>query len=374
MKKLLFIPFLALIASCSEKASEAEMPTALNFSYTLDTVMVDAGDGFVFLNRLLATAALSPDQKTLFNFNPGEVELEVIDLVDLRVRERIKLESEGPLGVGNPSSLSVAQDGGFAFINFFDARLFNPALDSMGLLHIRREQFEGLGLNESLNPTISVSTDGEQLFVPYGPEDESLPQLGLAVVSIADKALRKIPLDIYARLQPYVMSLLQEGQVQMRTIEPVYFKQIEDRLLISSASLNELYILDLETDSVSHRVYQSTITQNSKKVPERTTMDSPEEMRTRFRAINEDVTFGDFYFDDQKKRYWRFSQELDRMIGDSATFKRVVTLFDEDLQQIHEEELPIDLFSFKFFKDGKLYSHINVEDELGFVVYTFDLN
>ena len=28
--------------------------------------------------------------------------------------------------------------------------------------------------------------------------------------------------------------------------------------------------------------------------------------------------------------------------------------------------------SYPFFKDGKLYSYVNVEDELGFAVFTFD--
>jgi len=84
------------------------------------------------------------------------------------------------------------------------------------------------------------------------------------------------------------------------------------------------------------------------------------------------VSFSRFYYDDFHKKFWRFSMDLDKKIGDSAVLKEVVTLFDENLNQLHEEVIPIPHFGFKFFKDGKLYSYVNVEDELCFVVFTFN--
>jgi hypothetical protein len=36
-----------------------------------------------------------------------------------------------------------------------------------------------------------------------------------------------------------------------------------------------------------------------------------------------------------------------------------------------EAEFKIDPNGFKFFKDGKLWSYVNVEDELGFAVMEF---
>lgn len=60
--------------------------------------------------------------------------------------------------------------------------------------------------------------------------------------------------------------------------------------------------------------------------------------------------------------------ELDRMIGDSATYTRILTIFDKDLNQLHEEKVDFtEMGSLTFFKDGTLYSYINLEDELGFV-------
>lgn len=374
MRKLYFLFLLALMASCGEKASESEMTTALDFSYTLDTVMVDAGDGFVFLNRLLATAAFYPDQKTLYNFNPKTIELELIDMEEWKVKERVRMDEEGPLGVGNPRDLAISDDGTFFFLNYFDAHVFDADLAAMKQINITKDNFEGLDEDEVLGHDFVISDTGDQLFVSFGVDDETIPSRGLAIVSLTDQSLKKIPLEIFDRLQDYICTLIIDGEVQMRTAEPVYYHQTGEKVLISSHNYNEIYELDLKTDSLILHTYQSSITQNRKTIPEKKTFSSPAEMMKNFRKMNDEIAFGKLIFDKEKRNFWRVSQELDRMIGDSATFKRVLTLFDEDLQQIHEEELPIDFFSFKFFKDGKLYSHINVDDELGFAVYTFDLN
>jgi len=375
MKKLLPLLAISLLFSCRETSnSESDARTDFDFSYTIDTVMINPGEGFLYLKSQLAAASISPDKKTLYNYNGESVELEVIDLEKLTLKERIKMESEGPLGTGNPMALSISKDGNFSFLNFYDIRKFNPTLDSMGIFRIRREQFKGLESSETLNPGFIVSDEGTQLFVPYGPEDEASPQRGIGILSLKEKSLIKIPLEIYSRLQPYVMTLFQDGKMQMQTIEPVHFNQVGKRLLISSQNFNDAYILNLETDSISHKVYQSILTKNSKKIPEKTKLDSQDEMRANFTAMNEQVNFGQFYFDEKENRFWRVSRDLDRMIGDSATFKQVITVFDEKLNQLHEARVPINFFSYKFFKDGKLYSFVNVEDELGFEVFTFKLN
>ncbi len=132
--------------------------------------------------------------------------------------------------------------------------------------------------------------------------------------------------------------------------------------------------MDLETDSISHKVFHSNLTEDSKKIPETVSFEvnTPDDVEAVLAKSDGQVSFGRFYYDDFNKKFWRFSQELDRKIGDSAVYKEVVTFFDEDLNQLHEEVFPGDYMGFKFFREGKLYSYLNVEDELGFAVFTFD--
>ncbi|WP_057936868.1 DUF4221 family protein [Algoriphagus resistens] len=70
---LLFLLLLAVSVSCASKES-AENTAATNsieFSYEVDTVMVDAGDEFIYVNRKLSSSGLSPDGKYLYSFKSG---------------------------------------------------------------------------------------------------------------------------------------------------------------------------------------------------------------------------------------------------------------------------------------------------------------
>ena len=172
--------------SCSNQSDEST-ESKFDFSYSIDTVMVDPGDGIIYLKRGLNTAALSPDKKMLFNFNPDIPEFEVIDLESLILDRRIKMEKEGPLGTGDPSGVLISTDGKFFFTSFVDVREFNAQLDSLKTYTIPKEKFEGLNADESLGADFHVSADGKYLFVPYGPEDLQKAKNGLAIVELSTR-------------------------------------------------------------------------------------------------------------------------------------------------------------------------------------------
>ena len=371
MKKLTIVILALFCFSCGGPI-EGEENKDFDFSYSVDTLMIDPGDGFFYLKRGLSLAALTPDKKQLLSFNPEAAEMEVIDLEQLNLADRIKMEREGPQGTGNPRSILISDDGKFFFTSFLDVREFNAQLDSMKIYKIRTEKFKELNLDEALGSDYQISPDGKYLFVPYGPEDYLKPNAGIGILKLDDLSLKKIPMDLWERSHAYVRTFLEDGNPVSWTIESVYADPIDKRLLLSSHNFNEVYILDLATDSISHKVFQSKLTQNSKKVPSKTTYDSPSEMRGIIQVQEEQVVFSKFYYDDSRELFLRFSRDLDRKIGDSTVFKNVTTIFDKNLNQLHEEEVPISYFAHKFFKDGKLYSYVNVEDELGFAVFTFD--
>jgi hypothetical protein len=372
MKKQLAFILLALVSLSCSNQSDNSTQEEFDFSYTVDTVMIDSGDGFFYLKRGLGLAALTPDQKQLVNFNPEAAEMEMIDLEELNLADRMKMEKEGPQGTGNPRNLTISSDGNFFFSSFMDIRVFNAQLDSMKLYKIRSQKFEGLNSDESLSQDYQLSPDGKYVFVPYGSEKYKKADTGIAVVALEDFQLKKIPMDLWERSQAHIRTFLQDGKPVSWTNEFVYADPIGNQLLLSSHNFNEVYILDLTSDSISHKVFQSKFTQDCKRIPAKTTTDSPEEMRSLMLSSTEQVEFSKFYYDDHHDNFWRFSRELDRKIGDSTDFKNVTTIFDKNLNQLHEEVTPISFYGFKFFKDGKLWSYVNVDDELGFAVFTFD--
>lgn len=372
MKNLVYILFIALLTSCGGISSESDTNPGFldNFSYTIDTVMIDAGEDFIFLQSL-NFSSLSPDGELLYCYNNKDLQLEVIDLNQLRLKEKIKLDREGPKGVGNSSTIKISKNGDFFFLGFSGIHQLDPKLENMTSYALRKQKFESLEPDESLDFGFSISEDGQTAYVAYGKEDEDQAKSGLAVISLKDLSLRKIPVKIWESLQPYVRTLIENGKMQMRTFEPVYKTQIGNKLLLSSGNFNEVYVVDLLTDSVRHITYTSTLTRNTKTVPEKPIANSNEEMRELFDQANREVEFKEFHFDDKSRKFFRFSRDVSRTIADSVVYKTVLTLFDEELNQIHEEEVPLGIFGFRFFKNGKLWTFVNVEDELGFAVMDF---
>ncbi|MFC3416448.1 DUF4221 family protein [Algoriphagus hitonicola] len=68
-KPLIFLVIAGSIA-CSSPENENGKSSSLETSYEIDTVMVDAGDHFFFLNWNLGISDISADKKILFNLNP----------------------------------------------------------------------------------------------------------------------------------------------------------------------------------------------------------------------------------------------------------------------------------------------------------------
>tara|TARA_R110002020_G_scaffold259559_1_gene473493 strand:+ start:2106 stop:2570 length:465 start_codon:yes stop_codon:yes gene_type:complete len=99
-KNIFFILTIAL-AGCSAKEFSQNENADFQFSYQLDTVMVDAGDHFFFLNWGLGLSDVSPDRKYLYNLNPDSYLLEIVDLDNLKLQKTVQLEKEGPNGIGN---------------------------------------------------------------------------------------------------------------------------------------------------------------------------------------------------------------------------------------------------------------------------------
>ena len=372
MKKAFLLIIIPVIFACGGNSSEKETNPGFleNFSYSIDTVMIDAGEDFIFLQSL-HISSLSPDGKLLYTYNYKDAQLEVIDLEKLQLKEKIKLEREGPLGVGTPNSLFISENGEFFFSGFTGLHRLDSSFQQMKQYGLRKQKFDSLEEDEALDFDISVSKDGKWAFAAYGKDGMGEAKKGLAVISLEDMSLRKIPASIWETQKPYIRTLIENGEMRMQTIEKVYLNQQQKKIILSSGNINEIYLIDLATDSVHTVQYHSQLTRNAKAVPEKPIANSNEEMRDMFQQANKEVEFRQMYYDDQSRKYFRFSRDVSKTIGDSIVYKTVMTLFDQNFQQIHEEEVPLDLFGLKFFKEGKLWSSVNLDDELGFAVMEF---
>jgi hypothetical protein len=93
-------------------------------------------------------------------------------------------------------------------------------------------------------------------------------------------------------------------------------------------------------------------------------------------AVNAQIHFGRFFWDDTRKLYFRLSQKAKEIASpdQKTNHETFIHAYDENLHLVGEAKLDVlqEKIYDQFFKDGKLWSYVNVKDELGFAVFTFD--
>jgi hypothetical protein len=145
---------------------------------------------------------------------------------------------------------------------------------------------------------------------------------------------------------------------------------INDQLLISTSAKNAIWKYDIQTDSLTEKAYESTLTSNIKKgnFPRQTS--SREELNSAREEKSKEVTFGDVIYDKDRKIFWRFSKEMDRLAAnDSIVYKTILTAFDEELNQLGEERILGNYITdlSPYLVDGQFWHFLNLEDEVAFV-------
>lgn len=365
---------LAALTSCGPKNSaENTEATTIDFTYELDTVMVDAGDNFIYLNRNLNSSGETHDGKYLYNFDPIKIALQVIDLENLVLEKSIPLELEGPNGIGSEfiSEVFVTTDGDIILSDDFTISVIdNDGNKSFGFKYGKHD-FKGEKLPEGkeIQSNEAFSKDGKKLVALYGEFMLDEYEDGVAVFDLENKLFHFKPLDIFKELEEHITILVIDDYEVSGSYIPIYLQLKGDSLIYSNSAKNVIYFLNLKTDSLTHKIYQSQYTspEASGKYPKRT--ESKEEYRKIGKERNKEVSYGSIFFDDQNDLYWRFAKEMDHMKGDTIQYKTVLTAFDPEFNQLHEELLPSDfVLSYKYFaRKGMIYTFLNIEDELAFI-------
>lgn len=370
MKKLTPLFSLLVFFACGEKDENNSENSDFAFSYSIDTVQVDPGDHLVYITGYMTTATPSSDKKVLYNLNPKSPELEIIDLDALSFQESIPLEKEGPEGIGKyVSDLIVTDQGDFFFIGYESLVKSNPGLDQYKRFSFQADKLSGdkLEENEGIDFGAIPSKDGNYFFGTYSVQMFQGKIGGLAIVDLNEMSLKKIPIPELENLVDFNINQYQDGRPMMSTIERIWLNEVDGKFYLTNSTRNEAFIYDPKLDSLFKKEFQSSITNNAKKGLYTKETNSDKEMSKAMKEKNKEVNFNELIYDDTNQKFWRVSSDLDRMIADSVVTKNILTIFDKDLNQIHEEKIDFNITSMlSFFKEGTLYSYINLEDEMGF--------
>ena len=378
MNKLrLFTPIiLAVLASCSSKnSSEGTNPSSRDITYELDTVMVDAGDEFIYVNWKLTTSDLSADEKYFYNFQTGANDpgLEIIDLENLKLERVIPMSMDGPNGIRSPymSDVYAHADGTIYLSDSYEFYHFDQEGNKLSTLNFENYEFEGEKLPEELRIDLNHTFDKENKRVITLYSDQKLVKapLGIAVFDLEKKHFYYKPLPALKEMENYRINFYMDNNLMGAMFSSFELMAKNDTLILSNSGSNELFFYNLKTDSLSSKAYSSQYTnfEITKSFPER--VDSESEYRDLLKETQKNVHYGPLIFDKQQEVYWRFTKEMDRMKGDTIVHKTVLTAFDRNFEQLSEKLLPEEyVLTYKFFmRGGMIYSFLNIDDEAAFV-------
>ncbi len=371
-KLFLVFPLACCIYSCSQPSQTVEQKRELKVS--LDTVRIDSKDEILFLNYFLNISSLDPSGDFLYNFNVPKTKLEKINLETLELDSLIQLEREGPNGIGGfPSTFMILADGSYLFYNGYTITKLDATGEKTLNLNLAKVDFiknlipAGFEMNIQSS---GISSDGNYFAALYGdPGYGSIPE-GILWVDLQNQTGKIISTDQLDFITENNIILSVEGRVQGANSSVVFFEPAKDKILLSSSAKNTLMIYDFGLDSMITKFYDSKITRNEPVPVETITVGDMEEFHRLRRERMKEVTFGKWYLDQETGSRWRFSKELDKVVGeDSLVYKTVVTGVDENLEMIGEHHLSSD-FVFPYqtrIRKGMIYTFLNENDELAFI-------
>ena len=371
-----------LLIACDEKgSSENTNPDNIleNLTFTVDTVVVDPGDEIIDLSNHLRLADISKDRKKLFLFTESDNQLSVINLDQLDLEKKIPYEKEGPNGVGSFLwNLDLISENKFYLMSFNTAAIFDFEGIKHETINLEEEEINGIKDKTLQNNRLKVTGDLKWYYtVPGSDFDKGDQAVELAIINRTNKEGKLFPLPALDLTKDYKVSLINGSMMQVYA-EEFFLAEFFDKLYITSSSTSDIYQIDPYNDSSVHHSYDLKQTPKEKTdPPSRNEFTEREAWREEINKIHTQITFGGLLWDESRKNFFRFANILIPSLSEDIPSKRQVFLlaFDENLTLIGETEIEdLDEFpEFPFFKDGKLYSFVNVEDELGFAVLSFDL-
>ncbi|WP_339866980.1 DUF4221 family protein [uncultured Algoriphagus sp.] len=379
--KLCYLIGLFLLASCGQQPVEVQLPVANvfpDFNYVLDTVFIDAGEEKIYLDMELNMSDYSLNEGRLYNLTPESGRVEVIDLENHKLDSIINYKINGPNSVKQyfPFGIKKTLLGDTFFKEYHVIHKVNSAgkkTDSYELIN-RELSGDRLPFDTEIDGLGEISPDGSFLASFYGNFKIGGSVLGIAKVNLKDKSLKLIPIDFWDELKEYTVTVDYDIGKRNSSPELKFLLLNGPDIILSTSASNELWYYDAESDSVIHREFHSRITSDKKSGKYRKDIKDQPLYMYWVKRKNDEVVFGPLVKDHQAHLFYRYSRELDKSNPTKPKYVFVLTVFDEKLDQIHEQRLQNSIpiigkyFEGKtFVHKGSIYSYLKKADELAFI-------
>lgn len=376
---------LLLFFSCTEKASEQIGEGAIqiqtytenqldNLQITLDTLKVDVGEELVISSAYYGFG-LSEDGKSIFFSESQSSEIHEIDLAELKLIRRIPFEKDGPNRAPDfVESFDVLPGDEFMLANYAIQAIYNDQAEKIQDLKLQAEEYDGI--DESLgglHSSLEVSPDKKKAFSLPAPFGEFTA--GLAVLDLESKTGELLDLPALDLTQNFQVTFSQNGGMTTSG-DMIRMKKIKNQLVIYSGSTADIYLYDMQSDSLMLLKFDHQLVENQKKGTFKTQAASQEERREISAQIQRQISFYGFIWDESRQQYFRFGVKKNGLRETREPLPDDVYLFsyDPDFNLLGEKKIEelSNVFFNGFFFDGKIYNYRPVDEDPGFVVMTLE--
>lgn len=382
MRLLVGIVFLLILQACSQKKEKVHTVSD-QIRVSLDTVLVDSGDEFLYLQDQLYSSSLSKDKNFLYNFNSQDYKVEKIDLNQLKLEKIIELEREGPDGVGSGfPRFSILTDDNLLFWTYHFYKIFDQNSLMVKDMQLDKISAEYLGNTEYYPRALFLPESDPNRVIVLINRWETGVQF-LLDFDLSSKTFEKFDLPELQKTLDYKVDLLYDGTPAGGYGASMYWLQTDGEILISSSVFNEVVIFDIKIDSVYTKKW-NTLLIGSKKtyLPPKSVERTSGQLKDIVRKMEEEISYRSLVWDEKNQRYFRFSDK--KQFGEDLTeFGEYVTtgadvflsIFDKEFNLIAEAKIPelTQSPNVHFVKDGKIWIFENINDELAFVIMDVEI-
>jgi len=377
MKNLFYLLLIPLFFSCEKASSEkTESGNILeNLTFSVDTVLVDSGDDIFILSSVLGTKALNQDKIKLLSFENKPLNLVEVDLNNLKLVSKTPFQEEGPNGVGsNWLRFQLGSDGDL-FINGYTTQgIFNTRGELVKSLNVVPEGIDPELANKVQQLYENSVFDFENNRIYSQPPSQGNRKHLLFIIDPITKELQIEPIPEMKAVREFAGTLVVDGIIDFFVVDNNMY--IENRqLLLTAGAMSAIYRLDLKTNNfefvdIQHKNFPNHMAFSVNNSPV-----EQAEFNADRKKVYEHLNYMEPRWDEAREMYMRLGKKtfLGKEKGDPSTYEVFLFAYDQDFNVLGETKIEglKQVPGSYFWKDGKLWSYVNVEDELGFAIIDF---